>query len=122
MKTKHWIITGTLITIVVSVIMVFRPVPIPEEKDCISLKGTIATVYEGSSGDVVFRLQDQQQTFYINRGLERGLRLDNLQATLTNREVVIKYPEYWTPLDPNNQIRHISKIEYEGETIFSELD
>lgn len=122
MKTKHWIITGTLIATLVAAILVLRPVPIPDEKDCISLTGTVARIYEDGTHDIFFRLNGQERIFYVNRGLERGLDLKSLRATLTNQEVVIKYPRYWTPLDPGNLSRHISKIEYEGETVFSELD
>lgn len=121
MKTKYWILTGALICVVCA-IFVLRPVPVPDEKDCISLTGTVTNIYEEGIHDVVFRLSGQEQIFYVNRGLERGLKLEDLRASLTNQEVVIKYPRYWTPLDPSNQTRHISKIEHKGETVFSELD
>ena len=32
-----------------------------------------------------------------------------------------KYPKYWTPLDWNNSVRHISKVEFDEEIIFNEL-
>jgi hypothetical protein len=48
-------------------------VPIPDEKDCLSLKGMVSEVYEGGVNDVVFKLQGLDKEFYINRGLERGL-------------------------------------------------
>lgn len=122
MKTRYWIITSALIFTFVFALFILRPVPIPDEKDCISLTGTVTSIYEEGIHDVAFRLSGQEQIFYINRGLERGLDLENLRATLTDQEVVIKYPQYWTPLDPGNQSRHISKIEHKGETVFSELD
>jgi hypothetical protein len=81
----------------------------------------VSEVYEEGVKDVVFTLQGLDKQFYINRGLERELDLKTL-SELTHKEIVIKYPKYWTPLDPGNAIRHISKIEYEGKTIFSELD
>jgi hypothetical protein len=121
MKTGNWTILIGLVFIAVG-ISIFRPVPIPAEKDCLSLKGTVREVYEGGVNDVVFRLQGLDKEFYINRGLERGLDLKKLRADLTNKEIVIKYPEYWTPLDPGNSLRHISKIECEGMTVFTEID
>ena len=74
------------------------------------------------SKDVVFKLQGLDKEFYINRGLERGLDLKKLRADLTNKEIVIKYPKYWTPLNPANSVRHISKIESDGTTVFTEID
>ena len=72
--------------------------PVPEEKDCLILKGIVVEIYEGSVNDVVLRLKSQNQTFYINRGLERGLNLSLLRSELINKTVTIKYPRYWTPI------------------------
>jgi len=70
----------------------------------------------------IFKLQGLDKTFYINRGLERGLDLKKLREDLTNKEIVIIYPKYWTPLDPGNSVRHISKIECDGRTVFTEIN
>ena len=121
MKTRNWIFLCGLIFLGLG-ILIFRPVPIPDEKDCLSLTGKVIDIYEGGVKDVVFKLEGFDQEFYVNRGLERGLELNNLRAQLINKEIVIKYPKYWTPLDPGNSVRHISKIEHERRTVFTELD
>jgi len=33
----------------------------------------------------------------------------------------VKYPKYWTPLDWNDKIKHISKVEFNNEILFNEL-
>ena len=121
MKTRNWILLCGLIFLGLG-ILIFRPVPIPDEKDCLSLKGKVTDIYERGVKDVVFKLDGFDQEFYVNRGLERGLELNSLRAALINEEIVIKYPKYWTPLDPANSVRHISKIERERRTVFTELD
>ena len=121
MKTRNWIILIGLVFLGLG-ILIFRPVPIPDEKDCSSLKGTVSEVYEGGVNDVVFKLQGFDKEFYVNRGIERGLDMKKLKADLTNKEIVIWYPKYWTPLDPGNSSRHVSKIECEGMTVFTEID
>lgn len=104
-------------------VLIFRPVPIPDdEQDCLSVKGIVTQIHEGGDKDIVFKLQGFDKTFYINRGLERGLDVKKLRAELTNKEIVVMYPQYWTPLDPGNSIRHISKIECDGKNIFTEID
>ena len=121
MRTRNWIILTGLVLLGLG-ILIFRPVPIPDEKDCVSLKGTVSEIYEAGVSDVVFKLQEHDRTFYINRGLERGLNLKKLRTDLTNKKINILYPKYWTPLDPFNSVRHISKIECDGRTVFTELD
>jgi hypothetical protein len=111
-----------LVAFLAIVVLVLRPVPIPEEKDCLITTGTVVDIYEAGVKDIVFRLKDQGRSFYVNRGLERGLNLRKLRAQLINQKITIKYPKYWTPLDPGNSIRHVSKIEFDGETVFTEID
>lgn len=121
MKTRNWIILTGVIFIGLG-ILAFRPVPIPNEKDCLVLKGTVSEVYEAGTKDVIFKLDGFDKEFYVNRGLEKGMDLKKLRADLVNKEIVIKYPKYWTPLNPTNSIRHVSKIEFDGRTIFTEID
>ncbi|HTF29052.1 MAG TPA: hypothetical protein VK625_09420 [Flavitalea sp.] len=122
MKHKSWIIPGLAIVFITILLLIFRPVPIPVERDCLTTRGIVSEVYEGGTNDVVFKLQGQHKTFYVNRGLERGLELDKLRTELISKEITIKYPKYWTPLDPVNTIRHISKVEHKGRIVFSELE
>ena len=122
MKRKSWILPGLAIAFIGLLLLVLRPVPIPLEKDCLIKKGVVSEVYEGGTNDVVFKLQDQHQQFYVNRGLERGLELNKLRTELISKEITIKYPKYWTPLNPFNSSRHISKVEHDGRIVFSELE
>ena len=122
MKKVHLTIMAAAILFVLLTAFILRPVPTPAEKDCFVVKGTVAHIYEGGVKDVVFVLNGQKQYFYINRGLEQGLNLAVLKKQLHGKEIIIKYPDYWSLLDPGKSIRHISKVEYAGKTVFSEID
>lgn len=121
MKRINWFLI-TLLGFIGIAVLILRPVPIPEEKNCLIASGTVVRIYEAGVKDVAFQLKSHGSLFYVNRGVERGLDLDNLRSKLIGHEITIKYPKYWTPLDPGNTTRHISKIESEGEIIFSEMD
>jgi hypothetical protein len=120
MATKWRILIG-LVFLGVG-ILIFRPVPIPHEKDCLTVKAKVTEVFEAGFKDIVFKLQGLDKEFYINRGLEKGLDLQELRASLINKEIIILYPAYWTPLDPSNSIRHISKMEHDGKIVFTEIN
>lgn len=102
-------------------VLILRPVPIVTEDKAIAESGVVAGIYEGGVNDVVFKLQDNNRRFYINRGLEAGLTLEGLREKLIGRKVTLKYPKYWTPLDWNNRVKHISKVEFGNEVIFNEF-
>jgi hypothetical protein len=102
-------------------LLILRPVPIVKEENALKVKGIVKGIHEGGENDVVFYLENHDTRYYINRGLENGLNLASLKNKLMGKEVTIKYPKYWTPLDWDNEIRHLSKLEYKGEVLFNEL-
>ena len=111
------------ICLVVAAAFVFRPVPIPDNReDCLSVTGKVTKIWEGGVKDVVFELENDNTYYYINRGLEQGLVLEDLQNKLIGNNVTIFYPEYWTPLNPNNTSRHLTILEYNGKDIFNEIE
>ncbi|MDQ3141901.1 MAG: hypothetical protein M3Q56_06600 [Bacteroidota bacterium] len=120
MKIRNWIILAGLVFLGLAII-IFRPVPVPDEKACLISNGIVVEIYEGGVKDIVFKLHGQNKLFYINRGLESRLDIKLLRDKLMNKEVTIKYPKDWTPLNWGSSVRHISKIEFDGRTIFTEL-
>ena len=117
---KIILISFSSIVLIIAV-LIFRPVPIVSEDRTISESGIVTEIYSNKGNDVIFIMENTERRFYINRGLENGLELNNLKEKLIGNSIVVKYPKYWTPLDWNNSIRHISKVEFNDEIVFNEL-
>lgn len=116
-----FIILGILLFILAT--LTLRPVHIPKDaKDCLVAKGKVTKVFEGGVKDVAFRLEGDKTMYYINRGLEQGLVLEELQDMLIGNYVTIRYPKHWTLLDPNNRTKHLSILEYNGKELYNEID
>lgn len=86
-----------------------------------SENGIVKEIYSNKGNDIIFIMKNTNRKFYINRGLKNGLELNNLKQKLIGKRIVVKYPKHWTPLDWNNSLRHISKVEFNGEILFNEL-
>lgn len=117
---KITLVSFSLIVLIIAV-LIFRPVPIVTEKNTISESGIVKEIYTNKGNDIIFILENVQRRFYINRGLEMGLELTDLKKRLIGNSIVVKYPKYWTPLDWNDKIKHISKVEFNHEILFNEL-
>ena len=117
---KITLVSFILIFLIIAV-LIFRPVPIVSESKAISEIGIVKEIYSNKGNDVIFVLLNTDRKFYINRGLENGLELNNLKEKLIGNSIVMKYPKYWTPLDWNNSIKHLSKVKFKNEIIFNEL-
>ena len=119
---RIYVITVSMVVaFFISGLYFFRPVPIVEEKDAITVTGIVVDIYEAGVKDVVFRLSGDKVIYYVNRGLEQGLNIDSLKRKLVGNQAVFKYPDYWSPLDRGNKIRHLSKVEFNNEVLFNEL-
>ena len=120
-RTLKNLILGFGVFFLFIAVLIFRPVPIVAESKAITETGIVSEIYANKGNDVIFLIKDTPRRYYINRGLENGLELEKLQTELVGETIVMKYPKYWTPLDWNNRIRHLSKVEYKGEVLFNEL-
>ncbi|SDJ99016.1 hypothetical protein SAMN05421823_101597 [Catalinimonas alkaloidigena] len=120
MSTKTLLLSSLAFLLVLTLGMALRPVPHVPEAHCRVVEGRVRDVRTAGEHDVVLALEGTAQCFYINRGLETGLTLEEWQTRLLNREVEIKYPSYWTPLDPTNALRHVAQLRTADEVIFSE--
>lgn len=120
-KTVKIVLISCSLLIVLLAVLILRPVPIVSESKAISESGIVKEIYTNKGNDIIFIIENIERRFYINRGLEHGLELNNLKEKLIGNPIVVKYPDYWTPLDWNNSIRHLSKVEYKDEVLFNEL-
>lgn len=114
------VLIGLGILFLLLLVSILRPVPILPESECKSVSGILKKVWEGPSFDLVFMLENDARTYYINRGAERGLDADQLSQELQGKEITLKYPQHWTPLDPFNSSIHVSKLSKGQQVYFDE--
>lgn len=103
------------------VVYSLRPVPITSEEKCIVSEGKLDSVEEGTSYDIYLSLEGDEKRYYINRGIEQGLSVEDLKKQLLGKTVRLRYPIYWTLLDPFGKTKHIAKLEYQDQVLFSEI-
>lgn len=121
MKRTISVIAISLVCGIVALgVLVLRPVPIIDEQEAQVVESVVVDIYEGGVNDVVFKLDDNDTRYYINRGLESGMKIAELKEKLIGNRIILKHPDYWTPLDWNKSSRHIAKLQYNNEVIFSE--
>lgn len=123
MKNRNivsWSVIAAIMLFIVG-FLTLRPVPIVPEKELLVLTGKVVEITEGGVKDVTFKIAGSDEIFYVNRGLERGLNLSELQGSLINEDVILKYPDHSSLLNFDKKSIHISKVEHEGKVVFSEI-
>ena len=98
--------------------------PIDTSKEnSIEITGIIKSVSEGGEKDLVFELENEETTYYINRGLENGFELDKSKSDFIGKKVTLNYAKNWTPLAPfGSTCKHITQISIDNKEVYSELN
>jgi len=121
MVQKKIVIASIFFVLLITLALVFRPVPIASPENTLITYGTIEEVYEAGENGFVFRLKGDDRLYYIDQGLRNGLTFTALQAELPGQPVEIHYVKYWTPIDPLSKLKHIAKVDVNSTTIYAEF-
>ena len=78
-KIAKIVLVSFSLLIFILAVLIFRPVPIVSENKAISESGIVKEIYSNKGNDVIFVIENTERRFYINRGLENGLELNNLK-------------------------------------------
>ena len=120
---KRITLSFVAILIFTLIVLALRPVPTPTTKNCSTVSGLVENIWEGGGpGDIVITIDEDDNYYYINRGVERGLSANALNETLVNQKIVIAYVNQWTPLDPGRKSRHIANVVWNETTIYTEME
>ncbi|NNK87998.1 MAG: hypothetical protein HKO90_06925 [Flavobacteriaceae bacterium] len=90
----------------------------PGPEDCEIVDSRIIRITEGSSYDIAVHSENGDH-FYINRGLQQGLNLIDLNNAILNKSVTLHLARIMGGLAVSE---HISQIEAKGDIIFTEFD
>ena len=76
-----------------------------------------------AGGDIIFHLDNQDNSsYYINRGVENGLKLEELQEALLDKEITVSYHKRgWNVLNYRNRAKHICEVRLENKVLYSEI-
>lgn len=100
----------------------FRPLPKASLKNSEIIKAKLIDIGESEGDfDIGLRLENDENFYYINRGLENGVNLEALQESLLNQEVEVFYIKHFTPIDPKQRSRHISRIKVGNQIVYDEI-
>lgn len=119
MLAKKIVITSLFLVLLVTLALIFRPVPVASPENTLKTRGTIERIYEAGENGVVFKLIGDERLYYIDQELKNGLTLTTLQAELPGKPVEIYYVKHWTPIDPLSKRKRIAKVDVNSTTLYT---
>jgi len=104
------------------VIQTFRPVRNVSEKDLIEIEGVVIDIQEAPGLDIAITLKNDPHYYYINRGLQLGINIEQLRQDILNKKVTLYSIERWTIFTRDKIMGHVSKLVIGQKTLFTELE
>ena len=117
---KRALFSIVFLSILVSFIFyTLRPVPSPN-KDNTKLKELILknVEFNEQTKDIFFQFDGVDQKYYINRGIEKGLKKSVLNS-LVGKRVILKYIDYFSFLKIFSKTHPVSELKFKDMTLFS---
>ena len=118
MHRKKIVVASIFFLLMITLGVIFRPVPNSSPQDMLRTLGVIEQVLETRQKNVVFKLKDDDRFYYIQEDLERGLTFPELQRRLSGKLVEIYYVKHWTPVDPL-RVKHVTKVDLNKMTLYT---
>ena len=120
-KSALWIL-GLFVTffVCIALYLIFfikiGPVSLDKAKS-IEVTGTIDQLYEGGVKDVVVKLEHNPNIYYMNRALENGFDLSNMERDLRGKQVTL-----WHAKSRASSGGHIIQLHYRDSIYYSEWE
>ena len=109
------------ITLVLIMIISFKPIINPSPKNCNVVSGTIEQIWGCEDNhDINIQISEDDKTYYINRGLDSELRTYDLKCLL-GKSVEMYTVKHWILLDPKSRINHVASLIIGGDTFYTEF-
>lgn len=119
---KKTILIAILAVLAIFLILVLKPIDTSAENS-VKVTGIVESVSEGGAKDLVFKLNNDSLSYYINRGLENGFQLQKAKNDLIGKEIKIFYAKNWTPLAPfGTTNKHITHCAANDSVLYSEWE
>ena len=88
----------------------------PSPEDCEVKEIVVIDIFEGSSYDIIFKDRGNDQ-YYINRGMENGLDLEDLRNRVLNKKVTLHLPKFWIGTS-----EHIAQLKLNEDVLYTEFN
>ena len=87
------------------------------KENSVEVSGIVSKVYEGGVKDLVFKLENDTNIYYINRALENGFDLKTIEKELLGKKVELWYAKHRS--SPNGG-GHMTQIKFNDSLYYTE--
>jgi hypothetical protein len=87
-----------------------------KKQECIVKQIVVSEVYSSNAADIFFK-EANGDFYYINRGMERDLKIKQLEGKVMGKKITLHLYTFWFGYQSN----HISQLGLDDEILFTEF-
>ena len=87
-----------------------------KQQECVVKQIVVSEIYHSNAADIFFK-EANGDFYYINRGLERDLKIKQLEGSLMGKKITLHLYKFWFGYQSN----HISQLGLGDEILFTEF-
>ncbi|RZJ99259.1 MAG: hypothetical protein EOO46_22670 [Flavobacterium sp.] len=111
----------TCLIFVALLFFAFQPIDTSLENS-VKIEGVVKSITEAGAKDILFELENDKMTYYINRGFEKENVSSKLNNGFIGKKVTVHYAKSWTPLAPfGTRSKHITQLQLNNKIVYSEF-
>jgi hypothetical protein len=119
MLGKKVVVSSLFVALMVTLAIIFRPIPEASSSNTQRTYGTIEEVFESGSLGIVFKLKGDNRLFYLDIDHGGGPVLQLHKSDLQGQNAEIHFVRHSTPIYPLNRRRQIARMEVNKMTLYS---
>ena len=87
-----------------------------QQQECIVKQIVVTEIYQSNAADIFFK-EANGDFYYINRGMERDLKIKQLEGKVMGKKITLHLYTFWFGYQSN----HISQLGLDDEILFTEF-
>jgi len=87
-----------------------------KQQECVVKQIVVSEIYHSNAADIFFK-EANGDFYYINRGIERDLKIKQLEDSLVGKKITLHLYKFWFGYQSN----HISQLGLGDEILFTEF-
>jgi len=123
MKVLKVLVIGIVCIVGLFFLVFGMPIMSPNESDCTIVRGEVTNLMgNDNTFDISLFLENDDAYYYVNRGLENGLSINELEESLLHQFAEVHYVRHWSLLNFKGKRRHIARIKVGNELLYDEIN
>jgi hypothetical protein len=100
----------------------FKPITHPILTDCETISGTIINISDYGNGDILIRVDESLQSFYINDGQDHGFDPERMADIYVGQQADITYVKHHNLVTRLSKFKHIARLQIGDKIVWNEFD